>query len=95
MSRHEHPGAVLRRYLDALGASQAELARAAGVSAKHLSQLVTGQVPMSADIAVRLEKALHATALRRWRAEQWMAMQGHYDVEMARLRAEAEREESS
>jgi HTH-type transcriptional regulator / antitoxin HigA len=52
------PGEVLRRELAARGVSQADLAARAGISAKHLNQVVQGAVPLSTDTALRLERTL-------------------------------------
>lgn len=49
------PGETLRELLDEQGMTQAELARRAGLSPKHVNQLIQGVVPLSAEIAARLE----------------------------------------
>lgn len=52
------PGELIRFELNARGLSQADLATRAGVSAKHLNQVIQDAVPLSADTALRLERAL-------------------------------------
>jgi HTH-type transcriptional regulator/antitoxin HigA len=52
------PGEIIRFELTARGASQADLATRAGVSAKHLNQVIQDAVPLSADTALRLERTL-------------------------------------
>jgi len=49
------PGETLRELLDEKGMTQADLARRTGLSPKHVNQLVHGVVPLSADVAGRLE----------------------------------------
>lgn len=50
------PGETLLQWLAHTGTSQADLARHAGLSAKHVNQLVKGLVPLSGQIALSLEK---------------------------------------
>jgi HTH-type transcriptional regulator / antitoxin HigA len=52
------PGEIIRFELRARGFSQADLATRAGVSAKHLNQVIQDAVPLSADTALRLERTL-------------------------------------
>lgn len=52
------PGELIRFELKARGFSQADLAARAGVSAKHLNQVIQDAVPLSADTALRLERTL-------------------------------------
>lgn len=56
------PGEYLRAELNIRGISQADLAVRAGVSAKHLNQVVQDVVPLSTDTALRLERALGISA---------------------------------
>jgi len=52
------PGDVLKEVLAAQGMSQAELATRTGLSAKHINQVIRGLVPLSADVALVLERVL-------------------------------------
>ncbi len=52
------PGELIRFEINARGFSQADLAARAGVSAKHLNQVIQDAVPLSADTAIRLERTL-------------------------------------
>ncbi|CAN5328261.1 ImmA/IrrE family metallo-endopeptidase [soil metagenome] len=52
------PGDLIRFELDARGLTQADLAARAGTSAKHLNQVIQDAVPLSAETALRLERAL-------------------------------------
>jgi addiction module HigA family antidote len=70
-----HPGEVLRElYLNPLGLSIADTARAIGVSRTALSQVVNGRARLTAEMASRL-----ATALRT-SVELWLRMQLAHDV---------------
>jgi len=51
------PGETLVLRLEELGMTQAELALRTGLTAKHLSQLTNGLVPLTPDVAQRLEYA--------------------------------------
>lgn len=52
------PGAVLRAELDARGLTQADLAARAGLSPKHVNQVVQNVAPLSAEVALLLERTL-------------------------------------
>ena len=49
-----HPGEILAEELDALGVSQAALARQIAVPANRITQIVHGQLGISGDTARRL-----------------------------------------
>lgn len=68
------PGQLIQRELDALHVSQSELALRLGVSKKHLNQVVNGIAPLSADLAIALERTIGAPAqvLLRFEAD-WRA----------------------
>ncbi len=51
------PGETLLEMLGEESMSQAELARRTGLSTKHISQIANGHVPISTDVAIRLERA--------------------------------------
>lgn len=57
------PGELIRFEINARGVSQADLAARAGVSAKHLNQVIQDAVPLSADTALRLERVLGVPAV--------------------------------
>lgn len=59
------PGETLREVLDELHMTQLELAGRIGASPKHVNQVVKGLVPLSADVAQRLENATGVPA-RLW-----------------------------
>jgi addiction module HigA family antidote len=80
-----HVGEKLAELLEERGEEQVLWAKRVGCSAKHLSQIVTGKVGLSADIAVRMEAFLGVDAL------PLMYLQAAYDVDVARLRLAAKR----
>jgi addiction module HigA family antidote len=73
-----HPGEFLAEILAEIGVSQAEFARAAGVSAMRVSHIVTGARPVSADLALRFGKVLSQSP------EYWLNLQAAYDLATAR-----------
>jgi|SRR5580704_1663776 HTH-type transcriptional regulator/antitoxin HigA len=52
------PGYLLRDELNARSISQAELATRTGLSPKHINQVINGVVPLSAEVALVLERVL-------------------------------------
>ncbi len=53
-----HPGGILKRhYLDPLGLTVSEVARALGVSRKTISMIVKGRSAVTPDLALRLSHA--------------------------------------
>lgn len=67
-----HPGAVLREYLGE--ATVTEAAKHLGITRAALSRILNGSAGISADMALRLETALGASA------EMWLGMQTDYDL---------------
>ena len=75
MHNPAHPGEVLLDlYLKPLGVSITAAADALGVTRKHVSEIVNGRAPVSADMAIRLAGALGTEA------EIWVNMQAQYDL---------------
>jgi addiction module HigA family antidote len=75
MHNPAHPGEVLRDlYLKPLGVSITGAADALGVTRKHISAIVNGRAPVSADMAIRLARALGTEP------EIWVNMQAQYDL---------------
>ena len=72
-----HPGAFLSEGLSELGLSQAEFARAIGVSAMRISHVVNGTRPISAELALLFGKAFAQSP------EYWLNLQRQYDLELA------------
>lgn len=68
-----HPGEVLREYLpEAL--TLIEVANGLGVTRQVLSAVLNGRAGVSAEMAVRLSKALGTTA------DLWLGLQMQYDL---------------
>ncbi len=66
----EHPGLLLRRMLeDDLAVTQEGFAKSIGVSRRSLGSFLRGRVPLSLDLALRLERALGEPA------ESWVERQ--------------------
>jgi addiction module HigA family antidote len=68
-----HPGEVLQEYLPA-GLSVTDAAQKLGVSRQSLSAILNGRTGISAEMAVRLSKALATSA------DLWLGMQMQYDL---------------
>lgn len=81
MHNPPHPGEVLREWLN--GVSIAEAARRLGVTRTTLSRILNGSAGISADMDLRLAKALNTTA------GSWYAMQGDYNLWQAKHRFRA------
>ena len=77
-----HPGEIIREdCLKPLNLSVTEAAKGLGVSRQSLSELLNGRNGVSADMAIRLEKAGWSTA------ESWLRNQLSYDLWRARQHA--------
>jgi antitoxin HigA-1 len=73
-----HPGEFLAEILAELGVSQAEFARAIGVSAMRVSHVVKGSRPVTGELALLFGKALDQSP------EYWLNLQSAYDLATAR-----------
>lgn len=79
MHNPPHPGEILRAdYLEPLGLSVTEAARALGVTRKTLSAVLNERTGISPAMAHRLSKALDTTP------EFWVNLQAQYDLWQAR-----------
>jgi addiction module HigA family antidote len=77
-----HPGVVLKGlYLEPMEMTITQAAGKLGVARKTLSQLVNGRMGVSAEMAIRLSKALNTTP------QLWMNMQQGYDLWIAEKKA--------
>lgn len=74
------PGETLRELIDELGMTQAELARRSSLSPKHVNQLIQGVVPLSAEVAARLELVTGMPA------RLWNRLEADYQSALERLR---------
>jgi antitoxin HigA-1 len=76
-----HPGEILlEEFLRPLGVSQYQLARAVGVPARRINEIVHGQRRISADTALRLARYFGTSE------RFWMNLQARYDLEVERDR---------
>ena len=74
-----HPGEILLGdFMEPLGLTQYALAKALGVPALRISQIVRGKRAISADTALRLSRYFGT------RPEWWLDLQTHHDLELAR-----------
>lgn len=78
------PGETLRELLAELGLTQRELARRADLSPKHVNRLLQGLVPLSADVATRLERVTGTPA------RIWNRLEADYRSDLERIRAQRE-----
>ena len=72
-----HPGEHLSEILGELGVSQAEFARAIGVSPMRVSHLVKGARPVTAELALLFGRALGQSP------QYWMNLQAASDLSAA------------
>jgi addiction module HigA family antidote len=78
MKNPPHPGLSVRHdCLEPLGLSIAEGAKVLSVTRQAMNNLVTGKAGISAEMAIRLEKAFGGGA------ETWLRMQAAYDLAQA------------
>ena len=78
MKNPPHPGLSVRHdCLEPLGLSVAEGAKALGVTRQAMNNLVSGKAGISAEMAIRLEKAFGGGA------ETWLRMQSAFDLAQA------------
>jgi addiction module HigA family antidote len=81
MKNPAHPGELISETLNELGVSISEAARVLGISRQQLHNLIAGRSGVTAEMAVRLEKALGSTA------DTWLRMQMNHDLAQAKRRA--------
>lgn len=72
-----HPGEYLSETLAELNISQAEFARAIGVSAMRISHIVKGTRPVTAELALLIGRALDQSP------QYWLNLQTAYDLKIA------------
>jgi len=72
-----HPGKFLRETLEELNISQAQFARAIGVSSMRVSHVVNGTRPVTAELALLFGRALGQSP------RYWLNLQTAYDLKTA------------
>jgi addiction module HigA family antidote len=76
-----HPGEILlAEFLEPLGVSQYQLAKAVDVPARRINEIVHGQRRISADTALRLARYFGTSE------RFWMNLQARYDLELEKDR---------
>ncbi|MDD4729286.1 MAG: HigA family addiction module antitoxin [Dysgonamonadaceae bacterium] len=83
------PGATIREQLENRGMKQKEFALRMGLSEKHISRLVNGQVELTQDVALRLESVLGVPA------SFWNNLEAVYREKLVRVIAENELEQDA
>lgn len=79
-----HPGGILKRhYLEPLGLTVSEVAKALGMSRKTISMLVNERSSVTPDLALRLSRAFETTP------ELWLNLQQYYDLWIVARRSHA------
>lgn len=69
-----HPGEFLSEALEGLGTSQADFARAIGVSPMRISHVINGTRPVTAELALLFGKAFGQSP------QYWLNLQAAYDL---------------
>jgi|SRR5882672_9075464 addiction module HigA family antidote len=72
-----HPGEFLKEMLEDLGTSQAEFARAIGVSSMRISHVIKGARPVTAELALLFGRAFGQSP------QYWLNLQATYDLKTA------------
>ena len=81
MKNPNHPGDIIRDCLDELGVNVTNGAKALGVTRATLSRLINRKAGVSAEMAVRLEKAIGSSA------GFWLRLQLNYDLAKVQARS--------
>ncbi len=76
-----HPGVLIKDEIDATpDLNQKSLAKELGVLPSFLNEIIKGKRPLTADIAILLEKTLGISA------DYWMKFQSQYEIDRARVK---------
>ena len=81
MKNPSHPGDIIRDCLDELGVNVTDGAKALGVTRAALSRVLNRKAAVSAEMAVRLEKAIGSSA------GFWLRLQLNYDMAQVKARS--------
>jgi antitoxin HigA-1 len=78
MHNPSHPGEILKElYIEPLGLTITEVARALDINRKTLSELIKGKSGINPEMAIRLARAFSTTS------DSWLNLQRQYDIWMA------------
>lgn len=72
-----HPGEFLAEVLEELGVSQADFARALGLSPMRISHVIKGARPVTAELALLFGRAFDQSP------QYWMNLQASFDLKTA------------
>jgi len=72
-----HPGKFLKEALEELETSQAEFARAIGISSMRISHVINGTRPVTAELALLIGRAFGQSP------QYWLNLQAAYDLKTA------------
>lgn len=76
-----HPGTLIKDEIDAIpNFTQRTLAKELGVKPSFLNEVIKGKRPVTADLAILLEKSLGISA------DYWMKFQSQYEIDKARVK---------
>lgn len=75
-----HPGEFVREILIDLGLTQTAFANALGISPMRVSHLLKGERPITAELALRLGRALGQSP------QYWLNLQACYDLKTVQAR---------
>jgi addiction module HigA family antidote len=81
MKKPNHPGDIIRDCLYELGVNVTDGAKALGVTRAALSRVLNRRAAVSAEMAVRLEKAIGSSA------GFWLRLQLNYDLAQVQARS--------
>jgi HTH-type transcriptional regulator / antitoxin HigA len=73
------PGETLRETLESIGMSQADLARRAELSTKHVNQIIQGEAPITPETALALER------VTRVPARIWNGLEANFQAQRIRI----------
>ena len=73
-----HPGRILKEHLSARNMKQSDLAKLCGLSAKHISQIISGKAPVTPETAIQLERVLGMSA------NIWNNLDADYRLQIAK-----------
>lgn len=75
-----HPGELIADEIEYRGIKQKDLAKTTGIASTMLNEIIHGKRNITAQIAIKLEKALDIDA------EYWMRLQMRYEIDSIRIK---------